>query len=195
VVQLSVVRDIALTTTPTDSLPVARDVTFASLLGHDAFAVDIDGVRRSIVGQYAPGKVRVHVELRVRSVLERVRFLAPTFPAPPDGGGGLYLFPVQAVALARDGGVSTVGPNEVLVAAPGGGSVHPSPEWEGAPYDYLRSVSCQVVGGACARWARFAAPLPALGRSAWRWVGFDVDPSVRHIRVRFVLAADLANPD
>jgi hypothetical protein len=155
--------------------------------------VEVGRVDRSVLGRFTPGKVRVMVMLRVRNALDRTTLLTPTFPAPP-AGDGLYLFAVQSVAVESPGGV-TVGGNTVLVESPSFGTVVPGPEWEGALYDYLRGPAtiCRSGISTCARWARFAAPVAAGGVSGWRTVSYDIDPTVRHMRLRFVVAADLAN--
>lgn len=166
--------------------------TFGSLLGVDGVAVEIGRIDRSVLGQYAPGKVRVFVRLRLKNALDRTRLLTPTFPMPP-AGDGVYLFAVQSIAVESPGGVTT-GRNVVTVAAPSHGAVHPGPEWEGAPYDYVRSSygTC-AMSSTCARWKRFDVPLAPGGLSEWRTASYDIDPTVHHMRLRFVVAADLAN--
>jgi len=167
--------------------------TFGSLLGVDGVAVEVDRVDRSVLGQFAPGRVRVFVRLRLRNALDRTRLLSPTFPVPP-AGEGIYLFAVQSVAVASPGGVTTGG-NVVSVAAPSSGTVHPGPEWEGAPYDYVRgnAFTCVTSAATCARWKRFDDPIAPGGASEWRTASYDIDPTVHHMRLRFVVAADLAN--
>ena len=78
---------------------------------------------------------------------------------------------------------------------PEGGTVTASVDWDGAPYDYVAAsfASCNARSATCARFERFDAPLRNGGLSEWRRVGYDIDPTVRHIRVRLVLAADLVN--
>lgn len=167
--------------------------TFGSLLGVDGVAVEVGRVDRSVLGQFAPGKVRVMVRLRLRNALDRTVLLSPTLPSPP-AGDGIYLFAVQSVAVESPGGVSVSG-NTVIVESPSHGSVIPGPEWEGAAYDYLRgpSSSCVPSSSTCARWERFAAPIAAGGTTEWRTVSYDIDPTVHHMRLRFIVAADLAN--
>ena len=169
--------------------------TFASVLGHDAIVVEADSVTRTALGAVTPNKVRIRLKVRVRNSLARTVMIAPTFPTAPDRDGGLYLFVVQAVAIVGNGAATTVG-NTVTVLAPSGGQVTVSSDWDGSSYDYLRSsfAGCPAAP-TCARYERFAAPLGPAQSSEWRVVGFDVDPTVRSIRLRLVLAADVVNAD
>lgn len=194
VASLALVHDIAVNGRGVTSVGMSgAPTTFASLVGHDAFAVEVDAVERSIVGRFAPGKVRVTFLLRVRNRLQQARFVAPTFPAPPDDADALYLFAAHVSAIETPGGVTVPGANIVEVSAPSRGAVATSTDWEGAAYDYVRSAPCPAGGSTCARYARYAAPLEPDAVTEWRRVGFDVDPTVRYIRLRLVLAADLAN--
>lgn len=188
IAQLAVVHDV-----PVTGVPVPVTSTMASLIGHEAFRVEVDSVRRSMTGQFEPGRLRVTFRLRLQNVLNRARLVTPTWPAPPDDGEGLFLFVVQAVAVESPGGVTTVAPNELLVTVPGGGRVRPSADWDGAWYHYVRGTPCRGPEAGCARYEPFAAPLGAGAASEWRTVGFDIDPTVRHLRLRLVLLADLAN--
>ena len=174
--------------------PVALSTpaSFASLLGADAIAVEVARVERGALGQYAPGKVRLFVGLRVRNALERAQLLTPTFPEPPSGSG-VYLFSLQAVAVESPGGVSVAG-NTVVVESPSAGHVVPGPDWEPVPYDYLRGTTTTCgSSGTCARWKRFEAPIAAGGVSEVRTVSYDIDPTVRRVRLRLVVAADVAD--
>lgn len=192
IAQLALVQDVSLS----PGAPVAPTLpTVASVLGGDAFRVDLDGVRRSMVGAFQPGKVRVTLRVRVRSLLDRAVLVTPTFPIPPAAGNKVYLFIAQVAAVDVPGTVSTTGSNEVLITVPGRGTVAPSPEWDGPWYDYLRSGPCNGAGSTCARYQVFAAPVEARGVTEWESVGFDVDPTVRHLRMRLVLAADLKNAE
>ena len=169
-------------------------VSAASLLGADAIAIETARIERSIVGRFQPGKVRLSFDLRVRNVLRGTDMIPPTFPAPPALDAGIFLFSAQSVAIEAPGGVSTSG-NTVRVSPPEGGTVTASIDWDGAPYDYVAAsfASCNARSATCARFERFAAPLRSGGLSEWRRVGYDIDPTVRHIRLRLVLAADLVN--
>jgi hypothetical protein len=207
VARLAVTIDVA-TTASLDAVgrttldPTVRAATeghapwaFASLLGVDGVTVEVGRVDRSVLGRFAPGKVRVVLGIRLHNVLDRTILLTPTFPSPP-AGAGIYLFAVQSVAVETPGTV-TVSGNTVLVEAPSHGAVAPGPEWEGTPYDYLRGASslCTPSVATCALWERFAAPMAAGGVSEWRTVSYDIDPTVHHMRLRFVVAADLTNAD
>jgi len=167
--------------------------TFASLLGVDGVTVEVGRVDRSVLGRFAPGKVRVALSVRLRNALDRTRLLTPTLPEPP-AGEGIFLFAVQSVAVESPGGV-TVSGNSVLMASPSHGAVVPGPEWEGELFDYLRgpASTCGPTVSTCARWKRFAAPISAGGTSEWRTVSYDIDPTVHHMRLRFIVGADLAN--
>ena len=169
-------------------------VSAASLLGADAIAIETARIERSIVGRFQPGKVRLSFDLRVRNVVRGTDMIPPTFPAPPAGDAGIFLFSAQSVAIEAPGGVSTSG-NTIRVSPPEGGTVTASVDWGGAPYDYVAAsfASCNARSATCARFERFDAPLRNGGLSEWRRVGYDIDPTVRHIRVRLVLAADLVN--
>ncbi len=167
--------------------------SFASLLGVDGVVVEVGRVDRSILGRYVPGKVRIAVSLRLRNALDRTMLLTPTLPTPP-AGDGVYLFAVQSVAVDTPGGVTGSG-NRVLVESPSHGSVTPGPGWDGGPFDFLRgpSSNCAPSTATCAKWERFAAPIGAGRQSEWRTVNYDIDPTVHHMRLRFIVAADLAN--
>jgi hypothetical protein len=169
----------------------AHAESFASLVGVDGVRVEVGRMERSVLGRFSPGKVRVFLAVRLHNALDRTRLLTPTLPTAPSGEG-IYLFGVQSVAIETPGGVSVAG-NTVLVESPSSGRVEPSAEWDGAPYDYLRSGSCAAGGATCARWERFAAPLAPGGTSDWRTVSYDIDPTVHHMRLRFIVGADLAN--
>jgi hypothetical protein len=174
----------------------AGDLAFASLIGGEGFSVEIDDIVRSAVGQHIPGRIRVTAKIRIRNELQGTRMWTPTFPAPPDNSGGIFLFAIQAVAIESAGNVSAAG-NEILVIPAGGGTVTVGKDWDGEPYDYVRSTfgTCGAGSATCARYERFDAPLKAGSVSEWRRIGFDVDASVRTVRLRMLLAADLANED
>lgn len=185
VARLAVVRDVPLTA-------AATAVTHASVLGRDAIDVELDGVRRSMVGEFAPGRIRVTASVRLVNRLTRTVLVRPTFPSPPPGEERLLLFVASATAVDVGGGVSSAA-NVTQVTVPGTGSVSPSPDWDGPPWDYLRGTSCRPPAATCARYEPFGAPLAAGASSAWRTIGFDVEPQVRAVRLHLVLAADLAN--
>ncbi|MBK7351660.1 MAG: hypothetical protein IPI92_17545 [Gemmatimonadetes bacterium] len=62
-----------------------------SLLGSDAVAIGVSNVFASTVGQFT-GKVRVWFDLTLSSVLNGVSLGTPTFPAPPTGQTGVFVF-------------------------------------------------------------------------------------------------------
>jgi len=170
--------------------PVSR----ASLLGQDAMVIEIDRIERSMVGRVQPGKVRLTFDIRLRNVLRGTDMVSPTFPQPPVSDAGIFLFAAQSQSIVAPGAVSTLG-NSVHVTAAEGGTVTASADWDGAPYDYVAAsfASCNTRSATCARFERFAVPLPSGRVSEWRRVGYDIDPTVRHVRLRLILAADLIN--
>jgi hypothetical protein len=188
VARLAIVRDLALTG------PLAAPATQASVLGHDAVDVEVDDVQRSVVGRFMPGLVRVTARIRVVNRLARARLERPTFPVPPTGAERVFLFVAAASALDLPAGVTTLRGNQVAVTVPGTGAVRPSMDWDGDPWDFIHGVSCRPPGATCARYEPFEAPVLEGGTTAWRTVGFDVEPTVRHLRLHLVLAADVANP-
>ncbi|MBK8250992.1 MAG: hypothetical protein IPK85_26885 [Gemmatimonadetes bacterium] len=189
IARLALVHDVSLVGAPAPSL------AFHSLLGQDALAVEVRDLRRSMVGAVRPGWVRVTASVRIHNRLTRTRLVTPTFPTAPDGGGGIYLFAARVEALATPGGITVTSPNELRIAVPGSGTVSPSVDWDGLPFDYWRSTPCLPPGPTCARFKRFAAPVAAGDATEWRTIGFDAEPTVRDVRLHLVLAADLANPD
>ena len=181
-----------------DSIALGRGarspVSRASLLGRDAMVIEIDRIERSIVGRFQPGKVRLSFDIRLGNVLRGTDMISPTFPQPPVADAGIFVFAAQSHSIEAPGAVSTLG-NSVHVTAAEGGSVTASADWDGAPYDYVAAsfASCNTRSATCARFERFAAPLPSGRVSEWRRVGYDIDPTVRHLRLRLILAADLIN--
>lgn len=169
--------------------------TFVSLVGYDAFDVEVRNVTRSGIGEFSPGRVRMRAELRVHNVLDRVQLLPSTFPIVPDGVNGLMLLAAAVEAVDEEGSVGVAGGNTVIVRAPSHGRVSVSRDWPGEPFDYQRSTfaTCSDPRRMCARYVELPAPLLPRAASPWVTVGFDVEPSVRRVRVRLLLAADLAD--
>lgn len=168
--------------------------TFASLLGYDAFDVEVRNVTRSEIGDFLPGRIRMRAELRIRNTFHSLQLLRSSFPMAPDGVNGLMLFAAAAEAVEDDGSVVTAG-NTVIVRSPSQGRVTVSTDWTGEPFDYQRSTfaTCGDPRIVCARYIELPAPLMPGETSPFIGVGFDVDPTVRNVRVRLLLAANVAN--
>jgi hypothetical protein len=77
--------------------------------------------------------------IRVRNTLTGTVMRTPTFPLPPNADGGLFLFPIEAVAVEVAGGATVSGSNEVLITAPAGGDMAANRDWDGEPCDYFGS--------------------------------------------------------
>ena len=153
IARLALVHDVSLVTASAPSL------AFHSLLGQDALAVELRDVRRSIVGAARPGWVRVTASVRIHNRLTRTRLVPPTFPSAPDSGGGLYLFAARVEALSTPGGITVTAPNELRIAAPGGGAYPPTVACVGTPLDCFSSTPCVLSAPTRPRVWRFAAPL------------------------------------
>lgn len=162
-----------------------------SLIGIDGFYVEFDSVALSVPGQFLPGRIRVTARLRLSSGLPDRALLAPSLPPPPEPDA-IFLYPVNISAAEIRGGVAASNGNELLVEAPGAGSAQASVDWDGGPADYLRGGRCSLARPSCARYEPFSVPLLFGQPTAWRSIGFDIDPAVRRVIVRLLLAADVA---
>lgn len=187
-----------------------------SLLGKDVISIGTSNYVASGVGQGgAPaGRVRVRFDVAITNLLSGVQMITPTFPTPPAGQTGVFLFPFLTTVTNTTGGVSVEDGNQVVIETPGFGVVTPSIDFDGAPHNFFNDDVCPVgqtggeggstsVPGApgssgqtsqsdCFRWERYPA-IPGTTTSAPRTVGFDIDPTVQQFRVRMLVAADLAN--
>jgi hypothetical protein len=112
----------------------------------------------------------------------------------------VLLFPFEIGVTTTSGGVSVGGAgNEVIVSSPRFGAVTPSSDWDGngspgsgAPHNFFNDVGCTASSNDCFQYEEYA-PIPALGSSAARKVGFLIDPTVGDFRVKMIVAADLRN--
>ena len=165
-----------------------------SLVGGDVVLLTSSNFAASAVGAFMPGKVRVTFDLTVTNRLNTVDIGGPTqFPLPPPGTTGLLLFPYDIAVATTSGGTSTGGGgNDVIVVLPSTGLVAPSPDWDGAPFNFFNDSVC-AGGNDCFRWEEFAAPLVAGTSSLSHRVGFDIDPTVGQFTARLLVAADIMN--
>jgi hypothetical protein len=103
--------------------------------------------------------------------------VAPTtFPKPPQGIGGILVFPYTAAALGVPGSSAT-----------------PDPDWDNAPANFFNDFGGCTTGKTsdCYRSETYPAPLYAGENTAPRSVGFDVDRNAQSVAVYIVVAADL----
>lgn len=164
-----------------------------SLIGGDAVLLTTSNFSASPVGAFQPGKVRVSFDLAITNRLDNVDLIGPTaFPAPPPGTAGPLLVPYDIAIATTSGGVSTGGPgNDVIVVLPSLGLVAPSPDWDGAPWNFFNDATCPG-GDDCLAWEEFPAIAPG-GTTTVRRIGFDIDPTVGQFTARLIVAADLAD--
>jgi len=174
--------------------------TFQSLLGGDVIDLVATNYAAGALGAVVPGKILVTFDVQIVNKLNSVNLIVPTFPTPPAGTTGVIAFPFEISVTTTSGGVSVGGAgNEVIVSSPRGGAVEVSTDWNGngaagsgAPHNFFNDVGCLATSNDCFRWEEYA-PIPALGSSAARTVGFLIDPTVGDFRVKLILAADLQN--
>jgi hypothetical protein len=169
-----------------------------SLLGGDAVRLVVTDYRASTVGAVTPNRIRVTFAVAIENRLPGIRLVTPTWPTPP--ADGLILFPVDYVVTLAPGSAAGNGGNVVTLEQPRAGAVTPSLDFDGtgapgsgAPFNFFRDERCGAASSSlCFRWKAFPEAVPALGRSAARTIGFDIDPSVAQFRARLIVAADLA---
>jgi hypothetical protein len=189
-----------------------------SLLGKDVISISTSNYSATGVGQGgAPaGRVRVRFDVAIQNLLSGVQMITPTFPTPPAGQTGVFMFPFLTTVTNTGGGVSVEDGNQVVIETPGYGVVTPSIDFDGAPHNFFNDDVCPAgqTGGEgggttvpapgstgstgqaaqtdCFRWERYPS-IPGTSTAAARTVGFDVDPTVQQFRVRMLVAADLQN--
>jgi hypothetical protein len=188
------------------------DVNFSILAG-DAITLTTSNFSASTVGQYTPGKVRVKFDVNITNKLGSVELITPTFPTPPAGILGVYLFPFQTVVTTTSGGTSVGGDGtDVIIELPSYGLVESSIDWNGnatdassapggTPFNFFNDdAGCGAGTDDCYRYEVFGEALagseigiPAAATSTARTVGFDIDPTVGNFRARLIVAADLRN--
>jgi hypothetical protein len=174
--------------------------TFQSLLGGDVIDLVATNYQAGALGAVVPGKILITFDVQVVNKLNSVNLIVPTFPTPPAGTTGVLMFPFEIGVTTTSGGVSVGGAgNEVIVSSPRGGAVQVSNDWDGngtagsgAPHNFFNDIGCLATSNDCFRWEEYA-PIPALGSSSARSVGFLIDPTVGDFRVKMILAADLQN--
>jgi hypothetical protein len=184
-----------------------------SILAGDAITLTTSNFSASTVGQYTPGKVRVKFDVNITNKLGSVELITPTFPTPPTGILGVYLFPFQTVVTTTSGGTSVGGDGtEVIIELPSYGLVASSIDWNGnatdatsapggTPFNFFNDdAGCGAATNDCYRYEVFGEALalaeigiPAAATSTARTVGFDIDPTVGNFRARLIVAADLRN--
>ncbi len=182
-----------------------RGVGTQSLLGSDAVSITVSNVFVSTVGQFTPGKVRVWFDLALTSTLIGVALVTPTWPPPPPGQSGVFVFPYSATGLTSSGGTVVVLPNAGLITASvdwNGGTApdQPAPPLlpgaGGDPWSWFNDPVCGggvSGGGDCYRYETYPT-IPILGTSASQRVGFDLDPSIGQFRTYLLVAADISQP-
>jgi hypothetical protein len=165
-----------------------------SILAGDVVELTASNMVTSAVGQYTPGKQRVTFDINITNRLASVQLITPTFPTPPAGVTGVFLFPYENVVTVTTGSIGVGGDGtDVIVETPSYGLIEPSITWDGAPHNFFNDTGCPAGSNDCYRYEAFAQPLAAGATSAARSVGFDIDPTVHSFRARLIVAADLQN--
>lgn len=171
-----------------------------SILAGDVVQLTASNYRASAVGAFAPGKIRVQVDINISNRLNGVELITPTFPTPPTGVSGVLLFPFEATVPTTSGGVSVGGDGtEVIFEQPNRGLVDASVDWNGdgaigsgSPFNFFNDAVCSPTTNDCFRWEAFS-PVASGSTSEARTIGFDIDPTVGNFRARLIVAADLRN--
>ena len=187
-----------------------------SLLGKDVIQISTSNYTAGGLGQGgAPaGKVRVKFDVAITNLLNGVIMETPTFPTPPTGETGVFMFPFLTTVTNTAGGTTVEDGNTVVIETPGYGVVSPSVDFDGAPHNFFNDTACPAgqVGGEgggsvvpggngstgqtsqtdCFRYENYPA-INGGSTSAPKTVGFDIDPTVQQFRVRMLVAADLRN--
>jgi hypothetical protein len=165
-----------------------------SVVAGDVVLLTGSNYSASAVGQFTPGKIRVSFDINITNRLASVELITPTFPTPPTGVTGVFLFPYSAVATVTTGGVSVGGDGtEVISEQPSFGAVDASAAWDGSPHNFFNDAGCAAGSNDCFRYEAYTQPLAAGSTSEARSVGFDIDPTVHSFRARLIVAADLRN--
>jgi hypothetical protein len=161
----------------------------ASLLGADVIEMQISNYVAGAVGATAPGKVLVTFDLTLVNRLRSVALGTPTFPHPPVGVTGVQAFPFEVSVVTSPGGVSSQS-NQVVVTSPSFGQAIASAEWDGPPHSFFNDANCGPTSTDCFRYEPFGT-IAANGTSLPRRVGFLIDPTVRDLRIKLLVAADI----
>ncbi len=165
-----------------------------SIIAGDVIELTASNYVASTVGQFTPNKIRVSFDINITNRLASVELITPTFPVPPAGVSGVFLFPYTAVATVTTGGVGVGGDGtELIVEQPSYGAVDASVAWDGAAHNFFNDAGCVAGANDCFRYEAYSEPLAAGSTSEARSVGFDIDPTVGSFRARLIIAADLRN--
>lgn len=170
----------------------------ASLLGGDVIDLGATNLQVGVIGSVQPGKVLITMDLLIANKLDAVDLLPPTWPSAPAGTSGPVVFPFEISVVVTSGGVASgAASNELVVSSPRYGAVVASTEWDGngspgsgTPHNFFNDVGCVASANDCFRYETFS-PIPPLGVSLPRTVGFLIDPTVGDFKVRMIVAADL----
>lgn len=173
-IQASAIRlrvDVLAGTVTQVNAPLNPDISF-SFVGPEGVFAQTSNLSQTALGR---NKTLVQFDVAITNGLSDVTLITPLVPVPPPGTTGLVLFPLQATVVT------------------GSGSVVPSTDWDGAPFNFFTGGSCKGAGSNCFRWEEFAAPLASRATSPARTVGFEMDRNVTAFDVVMLLAADLRN--
>jgi hypothetical protein len=165
-----------------------------SIVAGDVVQLTASNYSASAVGAFQPGKIRVRFNINITNALAGVQLITPTFPVPPAGVTGLFLFPFEEVVTTTSGGVSVGGDGtSVIVEQPSYGAVAPSTDWAGAAFNFFNDTGCPAGSNDCYPYQTYTQPLSPGSTSEAHTVGFDIDPTVANFRARLIVAADLQN--
>ncbi|MGH9261923.1 MAG: hypothetical protein ACRD08_18855, partial [Acidimicrobiales bacterium] len=64
-----------------------------SIIAGDVIELTASNYVASTVGQFTPNKIRVSFDINITNRLAGVELITPTFPTPPAGVSGVFLFP------------------------------------------------------------------------------------------------------
>lgn len=164
-----------------------------SLLGGDVIELTTGNFLAGALGAATPGKVRISFDVNITNKLNGVRLITPTWPTPPVGQTGVFMFPFEYKVITTAGGVSVGGEgNTVIVESPRGGAVSASSDWAGAPHNFFNDVGCSLASNDCFPWESYPT-IESGATSVARSIGFDVDPTVGDFEVKMIIAANLEN--
>jgi hypothetical protein len=153
--------------------PPSKSSASFSLIGTDGVSLHTSNLTTAPLNG---GRTLVRFDVSVTNALSGVSLATPVTPTPPAGATGILLFPFQSIVTL------------------GKGTVTPSTDWDGAPYNFFNDTKC---GGSatrdCFRWESFGGPLAPATTSAARTVGFEVDQGVQTFETVMLVAADLSN--
>ena len=138
------------------------------------------------------GKVLVTFDVQIVNLLSSVDLITPTFPVPPTGVSGIFMFPFATNVTTTSGGASGSG-NDIIVDLPNRGQVAPGTDFNGAPYNWFNDTGCPVGSNDCYRYESYPAPQSAGATSGGQKIGFEIDPTVANFSAKMIVAADLQN--